>query len=65
MADQKLDEAEHAVQEHVRQILAQISALKSRLRAQDQAGQSGSDDSVEIDREDHGARGVSGLERPS
>ena len=66
MADQKLDEAEVAVREHVRMILARISALKARLRTpQEQADQSGSESSVEIDREDDRAGGVSGLKRPS
>ena len=51
MTDRKPDGAETAVREHVRQILAQISALKDRLRDQEQAKPSGSRDAVEVDRE--------------
>jgi hypothetical protein len=55
-----------AVGEHVRQMLARISALKRRLRAQESAGPPGSrEKTVESDREDHEARSVDGPQRPA
>ena len=65
MADEKPDEAEVAVREHVRMLLAQISALQARLRAQDQAGQSGSQNAVEIDRENDSPGRINGADRPA
>ena len=52
MADREPDGAEIAVREHVRKILAQLSALKVRLRAQEQTSEGRSGDAVEVDRED-------------
>ena len=52
MADRKLDGAETTVQEHVRKILARLSALRDRPRAQEADQQSGSRGTVEIDRQD-------------
>ena len=50
MADRKPDETETAVREHVREILAQIGALRARLRAQEQAAQSGLRNLVAVER---------------
>jgi hypothetical protein len=57
--------AETAVQEHVRKILAQVSALHDRLRAQEQAGQSGSRNTVEVDREHDSPGGIDSVHRPA
>ncbi len=46
MADEKPDRPESPVERHVREILAQISALKARLRAQEHAAQSRSGESA-------------------
>jgi outer membrane protein TolC len=59
------DGTEGSVEQHVRKILAQIGALKARLRAQEQALQSGSDDAVEIDREDGNPGGIHNTQRPA
>ncbi len=64
MTDRKPDGAETAVREHVRKVLAQISALKARLRAQEQVTQSGSRDRVEVEREDDRAGGVRDADLP-
>jgi hypothetical protein len=58
MADREPNGTEIAVQEHVRKILARLSALKVRLRAQEQAREGRSGDAVEVDREDDRAGGV-------
>ena len=64
MADQKPDETETAVREHVRKILAQIGALQARLRAQEQARESGSGQIVEVEREDDRARLIDNTDLP-
>ena len=65
MTDTKPDGTEGLVEQHVRKILAQIGALKARLRAQEQARQGGSSDPVEIEREDDSPRGIDGTDRPA
>ena len=57
MADREPNGTEIAVAEHVRKILARLSALKARLRAHEEAERSGSRNAVEGDREDDGAGG--------
>ena len=52
MPDDKPDSPDASVEQHVRRILAQITALKNRLRAQEDAHRSGSRDAIEIDRDD-------------
>jgi hypothetical protein len=64
MADER-EKAAEAVEQHVRQILAQISALEARRRAQEQASEGRSGNAVEIDREDDRSRGIGGTDRPS
>ena len=57
MADRERDGTEIAVQEHVRKILARLSALKARLRAQEQTNEARTDGAVEVDREDDSSGG--------
>jgi outer membrane protein TolC len=64
MGTEKLDGAESPVAQHVRKILAQLSALKARLRAQEHA-QSGSREAVEVEREDDRPGGIDGTDRPA
>jgi len=65
MANQQFDDEESAVERHVRAILAQIGALKRRKRAQERSSQSGSGDTIEVDR-DHGqASEIDGTDPPS
>ena len=65
MPDEKPDSGESPVEQHVRKVLAQVSALKVRLRAQEQARQSGSRDAVEVEREDDSPSGINGTDRPA
>ena len=64
MDNEKPGGAESPLEQHVRQVLAQISALKARLRAQEQAAQSGSGEAAERNREDDGASGVHDADPP-
>ena len=59
------DGTEGPVEQHVREILAQISALKARLRAQAQATQSGSRNTVEVEREHDSSGGINGTDHPA
>jgi hypothetical protein len=52
MADHEPNGTDTSIELHVRQVLSKISALKARLRAQEQAQQRGSRHAVEVDRED-------------
>ena len=65
MADESSKAGESAVEQHVRKILAQISALKRRLRAYEQAGQSASEDSSKVDRKDDSPSRIDSAQRPS
>jgi 50S ribosomal subunit-associated GTPase HflX len=58
MPNTKPGSGESSLEQHVRKVLAQISALKDRLRAQEQARQSGSKDNVEVEREDDRSRRI-------
>ena len=64
MADEKPDRPESPVERHVREILAQIGALQARLRAQEQARESGSGQVVEVEREDDRARLIDNTDLP-
>jgi hypothetical protein len=65
MGNEKLDGTEGPVEQHVRAILDRLNALKARLRAQEQARQSGSRDAVEVEREDDSPSGINGTDRPA
>jgi hypothetical protein len=66
MPNQKPDGAATSVEQHVQKILAQISALKRRLRAHEEPIPNGSRDSaVEVDREDDPSDGIDGVQRPA
>jgi hypothetical protein len=64
MTDESSKAGESAVEQHVRKVLAQLSALQARLRAQEPQ-QSGSCDAVEIEREDDSPGGINGTYRPT
>ena len=65
MPGHKPNGAKISLEQHVREVLCQISALKARLRAQEQAQQSGSRDSVEIDRKDYRSSRIDYTHRPA
>jgi hypothetical protein len=65
MNNKEPDGTEGPVERHVREILAQISALATRLRAQEQAVQNRSDDAAEHEREEDGASGVHDAHPPA
>ena len=65
MPDQKPDGAATSVEQHVRKILAQISALNDRLRAQENAQLRGSREAVEVEREDDAPRRINGTDLPA
>ena len=62
MANGKPDDPESTVEQHVREILARLSALKARLRAQDTGS---GDNTVKVDREDDRPSGIDGVKPPS
>ena len=65
MADHKPDGADQPVRQHVRKILAQLSALKNQ-RAPERSGETGSAISaVEVDRKEDNPGGIGDVERPS
>jgi hypothetical protein len=65
MGNGKPDGTEGPVEQHVRKILAQISALKARLRAQERAREGGSREAVEVEREDDSPNRINGTEPPA
>jgi hypothetical protein len=64
MGTEKLDGAEGPVEQHIRKVLARLSALKARLRVQEQTNQTTSEDSSQIDREDGNPSGINSAQRP-
>jgi hypothetical protein len=65
MVDEKPDGAEGPVERPVRKILAQIGALNERLRGREQDEQGGSEDPVEVEREDDGSSRIDGAYLPA
>ena len=65
MAEEDHDGAD-SVRQHVRKVLARLSAFKDRQRAQESGRPTGSlDNSIEVDREDDDPSGIDDTEGPS
>ena len=58
MAQEKPNGPEHSLAQHVRKVLTRISALQTRLRAQAQAGRSGLNNAVEVERDGDSPGGI-------